>query len=157
MQWAGNAVTLKGRGYFRVRWQLGTTRRNLLVMPTWTGLRGTLFHVASGGGRRMDEHPVWPGFTLPSGAQQMWQNEYYYVDGEVTLHQNESGAADYGLVVELSSWAAVTADVTAGPPAGVTRYGLVRDTGGADAPVPQYVTRSSPADQSRVPQRSRVK
>lgn len=30
-----------------------------LVPPTWTGLKGKLFHVASGGGRRMDD-PVSP-------------------------------------------------------------------------------------------------
>jgi hypothetical protein len=156
MQWAGNTVTLTGQGYFRVRWQLGTTRKNTLVMPTWTGLKGKLFHVASGGGVRMDEHGAWPGFSLPPGAQQMWQNEYYYVDGEVTLHQNESGAADYGLNVQVMNWDNITADITAGPPEGWTRYGLVRDTGGDDAPVPQYLTRSSPADQSTVPQRSQV-
>ena len=34
--------------------------------------------------------------TLPSGYQQMWQNEFYYLDGSVTLFENE-GWADYNL------------------------------------------------------------
>jgi RNA polymerase sigma factor (sigma-70 family) len=155
MQWAGNTVTLTGQGYFRVRWQLSTTRKGTITMPTWTGLKGKLFHVASGGGVRMDEHGAWPGFSVPAGAQQMWQNEYYYVDGEVTLHQNETSAVAYGITIQVMNWDNVNADINTGPP-GVLRYGLVRDTGGDDAPVPQYLTRSAPADQSTVPQLSQV-
>ena len=63
-------------------------------MPTWTGLKGKLFHVASGGGRRMDDPlagsdggttgmggPATGYTVLPAGTQQMWQNEYFYLDG----------------------------------------------------------------------------
>jgi RNA polymerase sigma factor (sigma-70 family) len=163
-----DSVTLKGKGYFLVRWQIvySAGRVGEMGMPTWTGLKGKLFHVASGGSRRMDDVTDTAGSTgmgstatgydvLPSGAQQMWQNEYYYVDGEITLHQNE-GAADYNLIVMLSSWEAANTDVLAGPPQGAIRYGLVRDTGNDLAPVPQYLTRSTPTDQSNVPQRSRV-
>jgi hypothetical protein len=50
----------------------------------------------------------------------------------------------------------VVSDITTGAPQGAERYGLVRDTGGDDTPVPQYVTRSTPADPATVPQRSRV-
>ncbi|WP_459181456.1 RNA polymerase sigma factor [Streptomyces sp.] len=168
MNFAGDTVTLKGRGYVLVRWQIVTTggRVGSLVMPTWTGLRGKLFHVASGGGKRMDDvlsdgssglgSPATGFDTLPSGAQQMWQNEYYYVDGEVTLHQNEDGDADYNLNVMLSSWASANADVQTGPAQGVYRYGLVRDTGADDAPVPQYLTRAEPTDQSGVKQHAHV-
>ena len=32
------------------------------------------------------------GFVkLPKGHQQMWQNEFYYLNGSVTFHNNESG------------------------------------------------------------------
>jgi hypothetical protein len=86
----------------------------------------------------------------------MWQDEYYYIDGEVTLHQNEGSNADYNLVVMPSSWAAVNSDINTGPPQGAIRYGLVRDTGNDLAPVPQYLTRSATVDQAKVPQRSRV-
>jgi hypothetical protein len=162
-------VTLIGKGYVLVRWQVSPQyRAGSLVMPTWTGLKGKLFHVASGGGRRMDD-PVsgtdttatgmgnsTTGYAvLPSGTQQMWQNEYFYVDGSVTLTVNERGA-DYGLNVFPTTWDAVEADVTSGPPEGATRYGLVRDTGKNDTPIPQYVTRETPADPATVAQESRV-
>jgi hypothetical protein len=55
-----------------------------------------------------------------------------------------------------TSWQAANTDVLAGPPQGAIRYGLVRDTGNDTAPVPQYLTRSTPTDQSKVPQRSLV-
>lgn len=165
----GDSVTLSGQGYILVRWQISPQYRSGgLVMPSWTGLRGRLFHVASGGGRRMDD-PVGgadgkatgmggasTGYTvLPAGAQQMWQNEYFHLTGSVTLTVNERGA-DYGLNVFPTTWDAVERDLTTGPRQGARRYGLVRDTGGDDAPVPQYLTRARPADPATVPQRSTV-
>lgn len=170
MQHRGDRVTLTGRGYVLVRWQISPgSRPGALVMPSWTGLKGRLFHVASGGSRRMDD-PLpgapngyatgmgGPGIgyaVLPPGTQQMWQNEYFYLDGTVTLTQNERGC-DYGLTVFPSNWQAVDEDVNTGPDRGALRYGLVRDTGTDRAPVPQYVTRETPADPATVPQRSRV-
>lgn len=163
----GDTVVLRGKGYFTVHWDVMYGRPGLLTMPSWTGLRGRLFHVASGGGHRMDDPQpgapaggTWMGnsqqglITLPPGAQQMWQNEYYYLDGSVTLHLNET-QADYNLDVLPSSWQQ-TADDIATPPvpdsADRERYGLVRD----NAPVPQYTTRSTPTDTGTVPQRSVV-
>ncbi|MEU1799851.1 sigma-70 family RNA polymerase sigma factor [Streptomyces sp. NPDC019937] len=167
----GEEVTFTGRGYVRVRWQvLPGQRPGALVMPTWTGLRGRLFHVASGGGRRLDDvqpgsadGTTWMGgpatgtTVLPAGAQQMWQNEYFWLDGSVTLHQNERGA-DYNLFAQASSWDQVAEDVATPPDAGagVVRYGLVRDTGEDTAPVPQYLTRARPADPATVPRQSEV-
>ncbi|MFC8142697.1 sigma-70 family RNA polymerase sigma factor [Streptomyces paradoxus] len=170
MQHRGDRLTLTGRGYVLVRWQISPkSRPGALVMPSWTGLKGRLFHVASGGWRRMDD-PL-PGApngyatgmggpdigyaVLPPGTQQMWQNEYFYLDGTVTLTQNERGC-DYGLTVFPSDRDAVVRDINEGPADGAIRYGLVRDTGTDSAPVPQYVTRSAPADPATVPQRSRV-
>ncbi|MGX1562320.1 RNA polymerase sigma factor [Streptomyces sp. NPDC055506] len=170
MQHRGDSVTLSGRGYVLVRWQISPkSRPGALVMPSWTGLKGKLFHVASGGWRRMDDPlpgapdgyatgmggPAIGYAELPSGTQQMWQNEYFYVDGSVTLTQNERGC-DYGLTVFPSNRQAVEEDINAGPAQGAIRYGLVRDTGTDSAPVPQYVTRRAPADPATVPQRSRV-
>lgn len=169
MNHRGDSVTLTGEGYVLVRWQISPQyRAGNLVMPSWTGLEGKLFHVASGGGRRMDD-PVSAtdstatgmgstatGYAvLPAGTQQMWQNEYFYVDGSVTLTVNERGA-DYGLSVFPSTWDAVEKDITTGPAQGAKRYGLVRDTGTDDTPVPQYATRSTPADPATVAQESRV-
>ncbi|WP_228044298.1 sigma-70 family RNA polymerase sigma factor [Streptomyces ferrugineus] len=171
MQHRGESVTLSGQGYVLVRWQIAPhDRPGGLTMPTWTGLKGKIFHVASGGGRRMDDVTGQAsdggdvtgmggpdtGYTvLPDGTQQMWQNEYFYVDGSVTLTVNERGAS-YGLTVFPTDWDAVTEDITTGPDQGAIRYGLVRDNGGDSAPVPQYVTRATPADPATVPQRSRV-
>ncbi|MGW4965552.1 RNA polymerase sigma factor [Nonomuraea sp. NPDC004186] len=162
----GDYVTVTGRGYVQVRWGILYRNRVGPFPPaTWTGLRGKLFHVASGGGRRMDDEQA-PGVTwmgspetgfarLPRGQQQMWQNEFYYLDGRVTFHNNESGT-DIDLTVAPKSWQEVWADLSARPdPAkGIVRYGLTRDTGDDRAPVPQYVTRA--ANPERVPQRSRV-
>ncbi|MFJ7074422.1 sigma-70 family RNA polymerase sigma factor [Streptomyces sp. NPDC098781] len=166
MQHRGEKVTLSGQGYILVRWQISPqSRPGALVMPTWTGLKGRLFHVASGGGRRMDD-TTGPGTTgmggpdtgytvLPDGTQQMWQNEYFYIDGSVTLNQNERGA-DYGVIVFPSTWEAAEQDVRTGPDQGALRYGQVRDNGKDTAPVPQYVTRATPADPATVPLGSRV-
>jgi hypothetical protein len=164
-------VTLSGQGYVLVRWQIAPhDRPGGLTMPTWTGLKGKLFHVASGGGRRMDDvigngsdrgyvtgmgGPDIGYTDLPDGTQQMWQNEFFYVDGTVTLNVNERGAS-YGLTVFPSSWDSVTEDIRKGPDQGAIRYGLVRDNGKDTAPVPQYVTRATPADPATVAQRSRL-
>ncbi|KUL40324.1 RNA polymerase sigma factor [Streptomyces regalis] len=171
MEHRGESVTLSGQGYVLVRWQIAPhDRPGGLTMPTWTGLKGKIFHVASGGGRRMDDvvgdgsdggyvtgmgGPDIGYTVLPDGTQQMWQNEYFYIDGTVTLNQNERGAS-YGLTVMPSSWDKVTEDLEYGPPRGAIRYGLVRDNGQDTAPVPQYVTREGPTDPATVPQRSRV-
>lgn len=170
MFYRDDQVILRGRGYFQVRYEIAWFNRpGLMVMPTWTGLRGKLFHVASGGFRRMDDPKVkapdirqtWMGepgrgyITLPKGAQQMWQNEFFYLDGQVTLHNHERGS-DYNLGVTPLTHRQVTDDLTTSPdgdPAlGRVRYGLVRDTGDDAAPVPQYLTRA----EGPAPQQSRV-
>jgi RNA polymerase sigma factor (sigma-70 family) len=173
MNYNGDELTVTGQGYFRIRWQIiyTTGRIGQLAMPTWTGLTGELFHVASGGGRRMDDAingsstggktgmgSTSTGYdTLPAGAQQMWQNEYYYLDGTVTLHQNQ-GYAWADLIVQPMTWQQITTDIDTAPDLAdnIERYGLVRDTGTDTAPVPQYLTRSDPADPADVPQHSDV-
>jgi hypothetical protein len=94
---------------------------------------------------------------MPRGAQQMWQAEYYFLDGEVTLNQTE-GYASYELMVVPKSWAEITSDLNQPPNSrmGVVRYGHVRDSGTDGAPVPQYLTRQTPPDPRTVAQRSQV-
>ncbi|MFD4555394.1 RNA polymerase sigma factor [Streptomyces sp. NPDC058469] len=167
----GENLRISGRGYFFVRWQV-TVFPGGLAMPTWTRLSGKLFHVASGGGRRMDDMQpgttdahTWLGnrplgyATLPAGAQQMWQNEYYYLDGTVTLNLNLSGLK-YALIVASCSRQNVSDDIRHAPSddpgLGYVRYGIVRDTGDDAAPVPQYLTRGAPADPLAVAQLSRL-
>ena len=173
MNFNGDELKLTGQGYFRIRWQIiySTGRVGEIAMPTWTGLTGKLFHVASGGGRRMDDQingsatggktglgSTSTGYdTLPAGAQKMWQNEYFYLDGTVILHQNQSFAwAD--LDVSTVTWQQITTDIDTPPNLAndIERYGLVRDTGTDTAPVPQYLTRSDPANPADVAQYSDV-
>lgn len=177
----GENVVLRGRGYIQVRYEIAWFNRpGAMVMPTWTGLQGKLFHVASGGLRRMDDPKpgqpaeyTWMGqptvgssgpaagyVVLPAGAQQMWQNEFFYLDGTVTLTNNERGA-DYNITATPRTWAEVTADITTPEPAdptakGWVRYGMVRDTGDDGAPVPQFLTRDTPAGPADVPQHSEI-
>ena len=173
LQHNGEYLTLRGQGYLMIRWQIVYTagRVGQIAMPTWTGLSGKLFHVASGGSRRMDDvlsgsgssastgmgSPSTGFDTVPTGAQQMWQNEYYYLDGTVVLHQNQ-GWAEAGFIVEPTTSQQITTDVNTSPGSAgwVLRYGLVRDTGNDDAPVPQYATRGNPINPADVPQHSEV-
>jgi hypothetical protein len=132
--------------------------------------RRQIFHVASGGGRRLDDQipaaingttgmgtPTTGTSVLPDGAQQMWQFEYYYLDGAVTLTSNERGA-DYNLYVQLSTRATINDDLSTPPDTEGTpiRYGLLRDDGTDATPVPQYVTRNTPTDPATVAQHSRL-
>lgn len=171
----GHRVALEGEGYFAVRWSVAYYNcGGQIAMPTWTGLSGKLFHAGSGGGLRLDDRmpgaypgATWMGYPdrdparVPPGAQQMWQVEYYYLDGAVTLHHNEvrQASADYDLAVGPTTWNEVNADLSRGPREGgwgTARYGKVRDTGTDRAPIPQYLTRGNPADPRGVAQRSVV-
>jgi hypothetical protein len=140
-------------------------------MPSWTGLTGKIFHVASGGGERLDDQipgaaagttgmgdPTHGHAELPGGAQQMWHFEYYYLDGQVTLTANERGA-DYNIYLHIVTRASVNADIRTapGPDGNPIRYGLTRDNGTDACPVPQYVTRATPADPASVAQQSRLR
>ncbi len=143
MFYRGDTLILKGQGYFLVRWEVAYFNRvGQLVMPTWTHQNGTLLHVASGGGHRMDDRTpppseagqTWMGRpskgwdTLPADTPMIWQNEFYYLDGTVTLHENE-GHADYNLGITPKLWSDVTADINHAPQAGTSwiRYGITYD------------------------------
>ncbi|WP_432877498.1 hypothetical protein ACQPYH_28845 [Kribbella sp. CA-245084] len=143
--YSNQSVTLSGKGYFQVRWEVAYFNRvGQLVMPTWTGQTGTLIHVASGGGHRMDDlvpssattepGQTWMGRpstgydTLPAGTPMIWQNEFYYLDGTVTL-TNKEGSADYNLGVDVKSYTDVYNDINHAPQSGTSwiRYGASYD------------------------------
>jgi len=141
MFYRGDSLTLTGQGYFLVRWEVAWFNRvGPIIMPTWTDLTGTMQHVASGGGHRMDDKQsssvpgqTWMGNpkvgydTLPAGTPMIWQNEFYYLDGTVTLHQNE-GSADYNLGITPKTRDDVNADINHQPTGNPwIRYGVVYD------------------------------
>ena len=106
-----------GQGYVLVRWQISPAvpagrpghavldRPEGQALPCGLGRRpthGRPDRSADGTATGMGGPAT--GYTvLPAGTQQMWQNEYFYVDGTVTLTQNERGA-DYGITVFPSTW-----------------------------------------------------
>lgn len=122
----GENVTLTGTGYFQIRWEIEYWIHDGLVsMPTYTDQEGDFRHVASGGGVRMDD-PM-PGeegqtrmqrestgqqTTLPEDEPMLWVNEYYYLDGSITITNQErtnGGTAAYNLGVTPLDYDAVIA------------------------------------------------
>jgi hypothetical protein len=118
-------VTLQGTGYFQIRWEpeywkgLGE-----IILPTFTGRRGTLLHVASGG-RRFDDVYTHSGAepgqsmlgrpsvgyqTLPAGTPMLWHNEHYWLSGTVTVTCHE-GSAKYNLGLIERTWQNVYDDI----------------------------------------------
>ncbi|EPE05324.1 ecf subfamily rna polymerase sigma factor [Ophiostoma piceae UAMH 11346] len=104
MFWLPQRQLYPGKGYFWARYGIALFDRiEPIIAPSWAGLSGKLFHVASNGGRRIDDltgaSPScnWMGCdggqdTLLAGMQQMRQNNYFYLDGNVTLNNNEGWA-----------------------------------------------------------------
>ncbi|MBW8803167.1 MAG: hypothetical protein JF587_04815 [Catenulisporales bacterium] len=168
----GDTVTVQGRGYFVVRWEIEYWRGTGVVsMPTFTGQQGTFLHVASAG------HPMdmpvpkgepgqtWMGKpsmgfeTLPAGTPMVWLNEYYYVDGTVTItcQEAENGQnGRYNVGVAPKTWQQVDSDVH--PPKNGTA-GLVLDPGptaspstsASVTPAPSSAPRSSKSTAPRTP------
>jgi hypothetical protein len=141
----GQYVTLTGQGYYQIRWELeywqGDGSGGQIAMPTMTTVAGTNLHVASGGGHKMDDFSsatyTWFGNyygaheSLPAGTPMIWQNEYYYLDGTVTITCNErlSGSPGYyNCGVAPNTWSAINTDINKTPsPSGSLRYGVSYD------------------------------
>lgn len=140
-------VVLSGKGYFQIRYEIAYFNRpGQMVMPTFEAKKGSAFrHVASAGGRRMDDRKpgapkghTWMGnpeegyITLPKGAEQMWQNEFYYLDGTVTLTNHEKGA-DYNISADPKTHDQIADEldrpVAADGKDGWVRQGIVRSEG----------------------------
>jgi regulation of enolase protein 1 (concanavalin A-like superfamily) len=133
----GDHVTLKGQGYFRARWEIAYFNRGGEITPDMSPefavKSGTLKKVALAN-RYMPDYDlngtpgksgVWRPGTLPGGHEydpittaegvtagvpSLWGNEYYYLDGEVTINQRE-GWPDYNLALTPVSWAGVSNDL----------------------------------------------
>lgn len=128
-------VTVSGQGYLLVRWELAYFNRGGLlsadVMPTYQVTSGSLKKVALAWRDMMTDSPfngtpgssgIWrPGYqtgttefvpiTLPPGTPPIWGNEYYYLDGTVTI-TNHEGGADYNLGITPVTWQQMHDDVT---------------------------------------------
>jgi hypothetical protein len=126
-------VTLQGQGYLSLRWQIEyAIGAGLIVPPTFTVQSGSYLHVGGGGGKNMgDPRPgttgTWLGNAeegisfMPEGVPTPWQNEFYYLDGEVTITQHESGGL-YNVVVYAQTY-----DDLVSPDWGVYDPGVVCD------------------------------
>ncbi|HEX2593693.1 MAG TPA: hypothetical protein VHL34_19495 [Rhizomicrobium sp.] len=107
-----DTITLAGRGYFRVRLEVEHWKKIGVIEPLrFVGSRGRIIHVASGGGITLTD--PFPGrrretllgtpdrhSELEKPSEQRWRNEYFYLDGEVTLTLHEGGglaATNYGI------------------------------------------------------------
>ena len=125
---ADEFVTLTGVGYFRVGWEIEHWKGGgVIALPAFSGLVGTLVHVASGGGHRLDDQvpdglpgQTWLGGPRldragpPPATPMLWEHEFYYLDGTVTYASRErtgSQRAFYNLSVGAVSYAQVCADV----------------------------------------------
>ena len=103
-------LTLRGQGYLSVRWQIEyAIGAGMIVPPTFTQVSGTFLHVGGGGGKNLgDPRPgttgTWLGNAeegmsfMPDGVPTPWQNEFYYLDGEVTITEREMGGL-YNVIV----------------------------------------------------------
>jgi hypothetical protein len=126
-------ATLQGQGYLSLRWQIEyTLRAGLIEPPSFQVGRGLFLHVGGGGGRNLgDPKPETSGTWLgnaedglsyfAAGVPTPWQNEFYYLDGEVTITVRETD----GLYNVLLS--AQTYDQVVSPGWGIYNPGVVCD------------------------------
>lgn len=108
-------VTLQGQGYLNLRWQIEyALGAGLIRPPLFTVRSGTFLHAGGGGGKNLgDPRPgtsgTWLGNAeeglsyMPDGVPTPWQNEFYYLDGEVTITHQESGGL-YNLTVSPQTY-----------------------------------------------------
>jgi hypothetical protein len=136
-------------------------------MPTYADQEGTFLHAASGGGVRMDD-PCPDGeegrtrmqrestgqyTTLPEGEPMIWINEYYYLDGTITITDQErtNGAtAAYNLGVTPVDFDTVMSELVGDGSASYHR-GVAHDveeeaTSSAEAPASEEPTAAGPDD-----------
>jgi hypothetical protein len=111
----GQYVTLTGQGYLNLRWQIEyRSKAGLITPPSFEAISDLFFHVGGGGGKNLGDPE--PGTTgtfmgnaeeglsyMPEGVPTPWQNEFYYLDGEVTITQQESDGL-YNITVLTQSY-----------------------------------------------------
>jgi hypothetical protein len=129
----GQYVSLEGQGYLNLRWQIEyRAKAGLITPPLFSAVSGTWLHVGGGGGKNLgDPEPGTSGTFMgnpeegisfmPEGVPTPWQNEFYYLDGQVTIELNETDGL-YNIVVSAQSYAEVTS-----PGWGVYDPGVVCD------------------------------
>lgn len=111
----GQYVTVQGQGYLNLRWQIEyTAKAGLITPPSFTVASGTFRHVGGGGGKNLgDPEPgtsgSWMGNEedglsyMPDGVPTPWQNEFYYLDGEVSIALNETDGL-YNITVSAQTY-----------------------------------------------------
>lgn len=129
----GQYVTLQGQGYLNLRWQIEyRSKAGLITPPLFEIGSGTFLHVGGGGGKNLgDPEPGTTGTfmgnaddglsTMPDGVPTPWQNEFYYLDGEVTITQAESDGL-YNITVSAQTY-----DDVLSPDWGIYDPGVVCD------------------------------
>ncbi|TDC20599.1 hypothetical protein E1265_21475 [Streptomyces sp. 8K308] len=163
----GENVTLTGTGYFQIRWEIEYwVHDGLVSMPTYTDQDGTFLHVASGGGVRMDD--PYPGgeegrtrmgrestgeyTTLPEDEPMLWIQEYYYLDGSITITNQErtnGGTAAYNLGVTPVDYDTVMSGLVGDGSASFHR-GVAHDVEGVEGPEEETSSTAAPASEEPV-------
>lgn len=111
-------VTLRGQGYLNQRWQIEyAAKAGLIERPIFTVRSGTFLHVGGGARNLGDPQPgttgTWMGNAeeglsfMREGVPTPWLNEFYYLDGEATIQQNEVDGL-YNLTVSAQTFEEVT-------------------------------------------------
>ncbi|KAH8888141.1 hypothetical protein GQ53DRAFT_768024 [Thozetella sp. PMI_491] len=113
-------VTLKGTGYVLLRWEVEYWQRAGVTTDVSITTTGTFKLVAGGGGMQHADHPA-PFCNDPSGVcynatggttygytwftnlANHWHNEYYWLDGQVTL-QTREGTGLYNVGVNITTY-----------------------------------------------------
>ncbi|KAL1875112.1 hypothetical protein Plec18167_005782 [Paecilomyces lecythidis] len=111
-------VTLSGTGYVRVRWEVEYWKRAGVTDDLYVDYTGTWDLVAGGGGFQYADSPA-PfcndgsgtclnatggsddGYTWFTNGANHWHNEYYWLDGQVTIKTQE-GTGEYNVALNTT-------------------------------------------------------
>lgn len=108
-------VSLQGQGYLNLRWQIEyALSAGLVTPPVFSGISGLFLRVGGGGGKNLaDPRPgtsgTWMGNAeegisyMAEGVPTPWQNEFYYLDGQVTLTHAETDGL-YNVTVSAQTY-----------------------------------------------------
>ncbi|KAJ5623202.1 hypothetical protein N7490_011807 [Penicillium lividum] len=127
----GNFSQMARTGYIRCRWEVEYWKgAGSMTYPTFTDSTGTFISVAAGGGYEQSDEPpscydsddVCSNYTGSTNYGYSWftdlanpyQNEYYYLGGEITI-TNLEGDGKYNVGVTHITYAAMFADVNTAP------------------------------------------
>gem|GEM_PF-3502444 len=112
-------ITLRGQGYFALRWYVNFSQNpGEIVPPLIEKEDGTFLRVGGGGEANMGDPLLGSTGTrmgsleeglsyMADGVATPWKNEFYYLDGGVTIVNTELGGS-YNLTVYAQSYEEVT-------------------------------------------------